>query len=327
MAYAHLTHEDRASLALLRRLGHSLRSIARALGKHHTTIGRELERNAKENKSGYDARHARLLSHERRVHAHRQRRTLLRAPSVRRYVIRKLKLYWSPEQIAGRLRLRHGRTIVCHETIYRWIERDRPDQAQFLRCRKGKYRRRHGSKQRKKMREAEEKKRRVDARPAIVETRERIGDLEGDTIVGKDQDARILTHVERRSGLVLADKVDETKAECIRALAVQRLQTLPPDKRHTVTYDNGWEFSEHERIEREAGVTVYFAYPYHSWERGTNENTNGLLRQFFPKGTPFSGIRQEEIDRAVFLLNTRPRKRHGYRTPEEVFHEKRCSSG
>lgn len=322
MPYAQLTHDDRVSFALLRRMGHSLRFIGRELGKHHTTLGREIRRNKKKNKSGYDARRARRLVHDRRTHAHRRRRKLMNIPWLRCYVIRKLKLYWSPEQIAGRLRVRHKKTIICQETIYQWIYSERPDLKQYLRSQKGKYRRRHGSNNRKRMRKIEDTKRRVDERPQIIEQRKRIGDWEGDTVVGKEKTERILTHVERKSGLLLADKVTKARAEIVRKITVERFKTLPASKRRSVTYDNGIEFSEYEFIERDAKVRVYHAYPYHSWERGTNENTNGLLRQFFPKGSAFKNITQENIDQAVSLINNRPRKRHNYRTPLEVFHRK-----
>lgn len=327
MPYVHLTHEDRVSFATLRRMGHSLRSIARELGKDHTTLGRELQRNRKTNKCGYDARYARRLVHERRTHAHCRRRKPMNVDWIRCYVIRKLKKYWSPEQIAGRLRKRHRRTIICHETIYQWIYNERPEMKQYLRCKKGKYRRRHGSNHRKRMREKEDQKRRIDTRPAMVEERERIGDWEGDTIVGTEKTERILTHVERKSGVFLADKISGVKADIVRVMTVERFKEIPASKRRTITYDNGIEFAEYEFIERDANVKVYFAYPYHSWERGTNENTNGLLRQFFPKGSSFKNVTQENLDHAVSLINNRPRKRLDYRTPLEVFHRKKwCTS-
>ena len=327
MPYTHLTHDDRVVFAALRRMGKSLRSIAKELGKDHTTLSRELRRNGKHNKSGYDVRRARLLMHERRTHAHRKRRTLMNVPWIRCYVIRKLTKYWSPEQIAGRLRKQHRKTIICHETIYRWIYHERPDLKQYLRSQKGKYRRRHGSHHRKRMREAEDRKRRVDSRPQVIERRKRLGDWEGDTIVGKEKTERILTHVDRKSGVLLADKVSHMNAPVVRTISIKRLRTLPDRKRHSVTYDNGIEFAEYEFIERDGKVKVYFAYPYHSWERGTNENTNGLLRQFFPKGTAFRTITQEHIDHAVSLINNRPRKRHNYRTPLDVFNRpKWCTS-
>lgn len=187
-----------------------------------------------------------------------------------------------------------------------------------LRSQKGKYRRRGGTKKRGKIRE-ESKKKRIDTRPEIVETRQRLGDFEGDTIVGKGGRGRLLTHVDRKSGYLLADKLEKGLAQNTRKRTVERFSGLPKAKKCTITYDNGIEFSEYELIERETKMSVYHAYPYHSWERGTNENTNGLLRQFYPKKSSFSEVTQEKLDKVVNLINHRPRKRLGYLTPHEVF--------
>ena len=234
-------------------------------------------------------------------------------------VIKGIKRYWSPEQVAGRLKRRYrGKTVVCHETIYRYLYADARELLPYLRCQKGKYRRRRGTRTRAKQRE-EAKKKRIDRRPKIVEKRQRLGDWEGDTIVGKEKTQHILTHVDRKSGLLLADKVAVATSEQVRNIVVQRFARVPKKKQHTITYDNGVQFADHETIEREAQLDVYFAYPYHSWERGTNENTNGLLRQFFPKGSAFATVTQTQISRAVSLINHRPRKRHHYLTPAEVF--------
>ena len=155
----------------------------------------------------------------------------------------------------------------------------------------------------------------------MVENRGRIGDWEGDTIVGKDK-SHILTHVDRKSGLLLADKLEKGLAELTKKKVVERFRNIPRDKRYTITYDNGSTFAEHEMIERETKIDIYFAYPYHSWERGCNENCNGLLRQFFPKKSSFKEVEQEDIDKVVKLINNRPRKRLNYYTPKEVFWEK-----
>ena len=138
-------------------------------------------------------------------------------------------------------------------------------------------------------------------------------------MIGKDRKPAILTHTERKSGLILADKLDRAMAEAVKEKTIERFKNFPKDKKLTMTYDNGSEFAEFELTEREAGFTIYFAYPYHSWERGCNENANGLLRQFFPKKTLFATITQEQIQKAVWLLNNRPRKRLNYLTPYEVF--------
>jgi len=189
-----------------------------------------------------------------------------------------------------------------------------------LRCQKGKYRRRYGTRIRIEQ-QLEAKKKRITERPAEVETREIIGHWEGDTIVSADNQ-HILTHVERKSGLLLGDKLKRGTAELTRIKTTERFKSIPKRKKLTMTYDNGSTFAEHELTEKKTGIVIYFAYPYHSWERGTNENCNGLLRQFFPKKSAFATITQEAIDEACGLINNRPRKRLGYLTPNEVFNGK-----
>jgi IS30 family transposase len=184
------------------------------------------------------------------------------------------------------------------------------------------YRRRWGAKKRQQIRDAASK-RRIDERPEAANNRSRLGDWEGDTVIGQPGRDRLATYVDRRSGKAKAIKVPggEGLAEAVADRTVAWFQKLPKAKRHTLTYDNGVEFSQHEYIEDHAALQVYFAHPYHSWERGTNENTNGLYRQFFPKRTDLNPVSQREIDKVTKLLNTRPRKRHQYRTPDEVFRD------
>jgi IS30 family transposase len=163
----------------------------------------------------------------------------------------------------------------------------------------------------------------IDERPAAANNRTRIGDWEGDTVLGIPGRSRLLTYADRLSGKAKAMKVPggEGLAEAVAGATTAWLQTIPKAKRHTMTYDNGVEFSDHEYVEDQAALQVYFAHPYHSWERGTNENTNGLYRQFFPKKADSDPVSQQDVDRATRLLNTRPRKRHQYRTPDEVFRD------
>jgi IS30 family transposase len=214
---------------------------------------------------------------------------------------------------------------VVHETVYSYIYDYAPNWKQYLRQKKGKYRRRHGTKDRENRRE-EEKKRRIDERPAIVELRTEIGHWEGDTIIDRTKKQRMLTHVERMSGFGTADKVPRVTAEAVHAIARDRFKKIPKNKRLTLTRDNGPEFGNCDFLfEEQTNMKVYRARPYHSWERGSNENWNGLLRQFFPKRTDFATVKQADIDQAVRLLNDRPRKRLGYLTPREVFNG-RCNS-
>jgi len=296
--------------------------MALALNKHRSTIWRELKRNGCNNLRDYDSRQAKKKAQARRVAANQRFRKLENSEWLRDYVVKRIKKYWSPEQISGRLKIEYPdnrERQIGKDSIYNYIYEHRQGLVKYLRCRKGKYRRRRGTKIREKQRE-EAKKKRVDERPEIVETRGRLGDWEGDTIVGREKKVHILTHVDRRSGVLLADKLDRATAEATKQTTINRFKKIPKNKKHTITYDNGTTFSEHELIGRKTGVDIYFAWPYHSWERGTNENTNGLLRQFFPKKTLFAMLEQKDIDNAVRLINNRPRKRLNYLTPAEVFH-------
>lgn len=323
MLHKHLTPEQRNELSALLRAKVKKKDIAKYLGKDRTAIWRELQRNGSEN-SKYYARKAKRLTKERRIRANKRFKKLERSSWLRNQVVRKLKKYWSPEQISGRLKQKYKADKakwVGKDSVYKFVYSKRKDLVKYLRCQKGKYRRRYGTRIREKQREAL-KKRRIDARPEIVDKKQRIGDWEGDTIVGQDKKPAILTHTERKSGLILADKLNRATAEMTKEKTTKRFKRVPKNKRRTMTYDNGSEFWEYELIERETGMVVYFAYPYHSWERGCNENANGLLRQFFPKKTPLGPVTQEEIQKAVRLLNNRPRKRLNFLTPYEVFNEK-----
>jgi IS30 family transposase len=290
--------------------------IAARLGKGEGSVSREISRN--QNASGkYTAGLADKKSNKRRMTGKRQSRKLIKDKKLRRAVFAQLKKKKSPEQIGGK-RKRDGKAYVVHETVYSYIYDYAPNWKQYLRQKKGKYRRRHGTKDREYTRE-QAKKRRIDERPAIVELRTEMGHWEGDTIRGKEKITAIATHVERVSGYAIADKLDHATAENLKQKTVRSFARIPTEKKKTETLDNGLEFSEYELMERETGMTIYFAYPYHSWERGTNENFNGLLRQYFPKGSNFATVTQKDVSRAVRELNHRPRKRLNYLTPYEVF--------
>lgn len=321
--YHHITKEERFKIESYLEDNIGVREIARRLSRSPGTISEEI-RQKRKRRNVYVANRIDRAVRQRTSAANTRPVCIQRGSVLETHIVSKLKLYWSPEQIAGRLRRENnGKTVVCHETIYHYIYTVHPELKKYLRCTKGKYRRRYGTNIREKQRE-EGKKKRIDTRPAIVETRKRIGDWEGDTIVGKEKTVHILTHAERKSRLLMADKVSQATAKEVRLLTTKRFQRLPQYKRQTLTYDNGTQFAEHEQLERDLNIPVYFAYPYHSWERGTNENTNGLLRQFFPKGSAFTSITQQKLDRVVKLINTRPRKCLAYQTPEEVF--KGCSA-
>jgi len=319
MPYKHFTPDKRNELAALLRARVRKKNIAKQLNRHRVTIWRERKRGADSN-GRYYPRKAKRLAQEKRIKANARFRKIENDKFLRRYIIKKLKKYWSPEQIAGRWNNIHKRKRIGKDTIYKFVYEKRKDLVKYLRCQKGKYRRRYGTRIREKQREAL-KKRRIDQRPKIVALKQRIGDWEGDTILGKDK-KQILTHTERKSGLILADKLEAITAEETRKKTKIRFKRIPKEKKQTMTYDNNSIFSEHELTERETGLTIYFTYPYHAWERGCNENANGLLRQFFPKKTNFATITQKEIQKAVRLLNNRPRKRLNFLTPYEVFNGK-----
>lgn len=236
-----------------------------------------------------------------------------------RFVKKELKLHKSPEQISGVLK-RKGKTLAP-STIYRYIKERTPHLKQYLRSQKGKYRRRHGTKKRETIRE-QAKKRRIDERPKIVERRGRLGDFEGDTLMGRDRRVRIVSFVDRRTGYLIAFLLPKMNAELLTKLAIERFKRIPKKKRKTATLDNGPEFSDWEHLEKKSGMTVYFAYPYHFWERGTNENTNGLLRQYFPRSIDFNVITPKELADVVRRLNDRERKRLKFKSPKQLFLKK-----
>lgn len=287
---------------------YSLRAIAETIGKDHGAVSRHVRDHG--GRSGYDVREVRRRKRMKRIAAMDGIRILKSA--LLRTVLKLLKEHQSPEQIAGVLR------CVSASTIYRYIHERAPHLKQFLRSKKGKYRRRRGTKIRERARE-QTKKRRIDERPTVVERRGRLGDFEGDTVQGRDKRVRIVTFVDRRSGYLIAFLLPKMRAVLLTSLTLQHFRSIPKTKRRTFTLDNGPEFSDWERLEKKSGATVYFAYPYHFWERGTNENTNGLLRQYFPSSLDFNLITSEELAHAVRRLNDRPRKRLGFKSPRTIF--------
>jgi len=322
MPYNHFTREQRNELSALLRAKVKKKEIARLLRKGRTTIWRERQR--AETNGKYYVRKSNRLAKEKRIKANARFKKIENNKWLRQYIIKHIRKYWSPEQISGRLKEEYPNDKTKHigkDSIYKYIYNQRKDLVKYLRCQKGKYRRRYGTRIREKQREALKKKR-IDQRPKIIEERGRIGDWEGDTVIGKDRKPAILTHVERKSGYLLADKLERATAELTKQTTIQSFEKIPRNKKQTITYDNGSEFAEHELTGRKLKADIYFAYPYHSWERGCNENANGLLRQFFPKKTIFATITQQDIQKAVGLINHRPRKRLNYLTPYEVFNEK-----
>jgi IS30 family transposase len=312
MAHTHIGKTDWPVISRLLKAGYSLTEIARTIGKSKSALGRHVADNG--GRADYDVHEVRRKKRLKRVAAMVSIR-VLKGPLLR-HVIKELKQHKSPEQIAGVLKRQHH--TIAPSTIYRYIDERAPHLKQYLRSQKGKYRRRYGTKIREQAREGT-KKRRIDERPACIERRSRLGDFEGDTMLGRDKRVRIVTLVDRRSGYLIAFLLPKMRAELLTELASKRLLRLPKQKRNTITFDNGVEFSDWERLERQTGMTIYFAYPYHAWERGTNENTNGLLRQYFPKSHDFNLISPSELVQVVKRINQRARKRLDFQSPYSVF--------
>jgi len=223
---------------------------------------------------------------------------------------------WSPEQVSDWLKINYGLQI-SHESVYQYILKDKHaggNLHRHLRCQK-KRRKRYGSYDR---RGTLKNRVSIDERPSIVDTRQRLGDWEVDTIIGKGHHQAIVSLTERKSRLALLRKVERKTAQAVADAVIDLLKPLGGDP-HTITADNGKEFAGHERIANDLQVDVYFAHPYSSWERGTNENMNGLIRQYFPKKRSFATITEHEIQHAMERLNNRPRKCLGFKSPNQVF--------
>lgn len=319
MSHRHFTRTERVQLQTLKRAGLSNAAIAKQLGFHPSSIGRELQRGAAPSSvTGYSVRKAQRSVAAARRAANQQHRKLHFGSPLSLYICIRLAKYWSPEQIALQLARKRPTAAISFHTIYRWIWNHTKAGLAGLRrfLRHPKLRRKYGTKRREQQRETA-KKRWIEERPTGCLNRSRYGHWEGDTVLGAKGSGRLVTLVERRSGYLLAAYIPDGHMASFRDAAVRLLNSLPERLRRTLTLDNGSEMNEFEAIERRTDMNVYFAHPYHSWERGSNENTNGLLRQFFPKGSDFTGTTKEQVDLAVNLLNTRPRKRLRGETPEE----------
>ena len=317
MNYRQLNAEERSALAALRRVGLSQAEIARELGRHRSTVWRELKRNAAPHDGWYRGGRAEERAVARRK---RSRRNSQFGEAEIGRVEELLREEWSPEQVSGYLR-RTGELAISHETIYRHVWRDLKAGGTLhlhLRGARKQCRKRYG---RNDSRGRLAGKRRIGERPAAVERRERSGHWEIDTVMGEslgESSDCILTLVERKTGYVLIGKLKaRTAAEANRA--VLELMARHPGRVATITADNGTEFHWYAKVEAESWVKFYFATPHHSWERGTNENTNGLIRQYLPKGRTMAGVTQSQCDRIAEQLNNRPRKRHEYKTPNQCF--------
>ncbi|TXK59071.1 IS30 family transposase [Alkalisalibacterium limincola] len=314
MMYHQLTVLERYTISKLRKAGLPVAEMARILGCHRSTIYREYHRNSVQ--IGRCLTYCPSKAQERRNgRLRRSRRGPHHDQGQYARVVSLLRQQWSPEQIAGTL-AQQGEFRISFQTIYRHVRRDwRAGGKLYLELRQRyKRRKRHyGLEKRGRL----QGKRMIDERPASVETRQEVGHWEGDTVAGASTDKHcIVTLVERATGYTLIGKLHcrTTKALNRKVLELIRRSGLPF---LSITYDNGTEFHGHAAMEEASGATIYFAHPHHPWERGTNENTNGLIRQYLPKGESMSGVAQRHCNAIAHRLNTRPRKRYGFRSPEQ----------
>ncbi|MFA9614993.1 MAG: IS30 family transposase [Deltaproteobacteria bacterium] len=311
MSYTQLTQEQRYQIHSLLKMEHNQTEIAECLGVHKSTVSRELRRNM--GQRGYRPKQAHQKALSRRGHS---RKRIM--PERWAVVEAKIHLEWSPEQISDWLK-RHLVIQISHEWIYQYILADKRAGGtlyRHLRCQK-KRRKRYGSYDR---RGKLPNRVSIEMRPAVVEQRQRIGDWEVDTIVGKGHRQAIVSLTERKSRLVLLRKVERRTADLVSEAVIDLLQPIS-EPLHTITADNGKEFAEHERISRELNTDFFFAHPFAAWERGTNENMNGLVRQYIPKNREFASITEHELLVITNRLNHRPRKCLDFMTPFEVFFE------
>ena len=317
--YTHINNKDRVLIVFLLKKNYSYRKISSELGVNVSTVSREIKRNSEN--GIYSVVRARKKVKERRLKSKEKYRIIENNKKLKRYNLKYLKRYYSPEQISGILKLEKNINI-SHKTIYSFLKRSFPKSKYYLRH--PNRRRNYGTKRCKKALK-ESNLRRIDTRDRIIENRERLGDFEGDTVVLGGRKQRLLTLVDRKSGYLIVKKLVPNKIFSLSDLVVE--ETLKFKRKiKTVTFDNGSEFAQHKLIEKKSNIKIYFAYPYHSWERGTNENTNGLIRQFFPKGMSGDKISASDIKKVEYLLNHRPRKRLNYLTPYQVFVEKKDPS-
>lgn len=313
--YHQVTEEERYQIAALRQAGCWPAQIARHLRRHRSTISRELARNCSPWDGGYRPSKAQEQVNGRRSRSRRNQRF---GGADWRRVKRLLRQDWSPEQVAGRL-AKHGVLSISHETIYRYVWADRArggDLHRHLRCAPKKRRKRYG---RYDSRGRLAGKRMIEERPASAEKRSALGHWEIDTVMGHGNEHCIVTLVERATGYV---QIGKLRARTMEEAAKKTTELMRKNagRFKTITSDNGTEFHSYKKVEQATGVKYYFANPHHSWERGTNENTNGLVRQYLPKRKSMARVSQYDCNRIAKRLNSRPRKRYDYDTPGERFH-------
>ena len=313
MRYKQLTLEKRYQISALIKAGLNQKNIALEVGVDPSTISRELRRN-RDSVRGYHPELAQI--HSTKVQMQKKKRFSL-TKTIEKYIRAKLKLDWSPEQIAGRMKLDIGISVV-HETIYRYIYANKANGGRLYKSLRHKNKKYHHRSNEYKSRGTLIDRVMIDKRPEIVNKKSRIGDLEIDTVIGKNHVGALVTVVDRKSKFTLIKNVPSKEAKVVTQALIEMIQPIKAIT-HTITSDNGKEFAYHKEVATALDAQFYFANPYHSWERGLNEHTNGLIRQYLPKKSTFTDVSKEQIIMIQNRLNHRPRKVLGYKTPYEVF--------
>ena len=324
MSYCHLSSEERYVISYLVLNDLSLREIGRRIGRHHSTISREIKRNrptyADDAVYWYDA--AQQYADQRKAKARHWRKKSNK--QLVHYVQSKITDDWSPEEICGRLIVDYPNNKlmrISYEAIYRWIYTDAVNGGNLYthlrRChKKRRKQRRYGS-----LRGLIPGRISIRQRPIAVNHRLRFGDWEADSLEGAKGSGAMATHVERKSRFLVAAKLSDKAANTMTIASASAFESIPKKMRKTLTVDNGKEFAQFKQLEKMTGFCIYFADPYSAWQRGCNENTNGLIRQYLPKGTNFKNITDDDLAIIVKKLNHRPRKCLSYQTPNEVIHQ------
>ncbi len=314
--YQHLTMEQRYHIQAYKSAGYKSSEIALKINVHPSTISRELRRNCSTIQKRYSASSAGEVSRLRRKYASGQSNKKMNK-ELEKLIIKYLKKDWSPEQISATLRIKHD-CHISHVRIYQFIANDRAREGLLYRHLRyqGKKRVNYGGKYRGQI----EDRVSISQRPQIVDDKTRIGDFESDTIIGAGRKDAIVTAVDRKSMFVRISEPTTKKADDTAKIMIEMLDDLK-EKIHTITTDNGFEFSKHKQVSQALNCDYYFCHPYSSWERGLNENINGLIRQYIPKGSSFKHLTKNDNQVIEDKLNHRPRKSLNWRTPYEVFYE------
>lgn len=315
-SYTHLSIEEREEIAINLEKLENITSIAKVLGRHKSTISRELKKNSPLVRCVcYRANRAQQKSDRRKQKSHERQR--LKNPEIRSYTANKIKNGWTPELIAGRLPVDKPWLSTNYESIYQWIYTDRRDLIAKL-PRNHRKRIKRGTGKNKRSNRIPNRVS-IDKRPDKAATREEAGHWEADTVVSRQSTAAVAVILERKTRYCTFKKMKSRLAKNMRKALVRSLRNYSPSLLKTITYDNGLENAEHERINNVLGTQSYFCQPYHSWEKGSVENCIGLLRRYYPKKTNWALLSQHDLDIVAHRLNTRPRKCLGFRTPEEAF--------